>query len=170
MAVKHEGNKAPYLFDIECRWCCGKDYGVIYSRSFGSCVGLVLYSPKHKIGVVAHYSGSLGMKASRQKVANDTQEILRAVCPISPGVWKAWVFGGTSLFTKKEDHATATVETMTKPLIVAIRQELKYNKYFPINLPPNAPGYQEPEMTTEYVGHAGVDLDVATGKITWYQS
>lgn len=58
---------------------------------------------------------------------------------------------------------------MTKPLIVAIRHELKYNKYFPINLPPSAAAYQEPEMTG-YVGHAGVDLDVATGKITWYQS
>jgi hypothetical protein len=165
MAIKHEGNSAPYKFDIECRWCTGAGAGTLGSKSFGSCVGLVLYSPIHRIGVVAHYAGSLGNPKYIEKAKKDTLEILRDVCPISPGIWKAWVFGGVSLNPKSE-HSTSTVQ-QTKALINAIRQELKTNQYIPVNLLRKNPEYQEPEMQDAYVGHSEVSLDLATGKVTW---
>lgn len=165
MAIKHPGNKAPYLFDDECRWCTGSNNEILTSNSFGSCAGLVLFSPKHHIGVVAHYAGGLGHKKFRRKVSVDTQEILRNVCPISPGIWKAWVFGGVSL-TKNTEHRTAT-EGQTKALIDAIRHELLINKYIPINSLKNNPEFQKPEMTDGYVGHSAVFLDVGTGVVRW---
>lgn len=165
MAYKAPDNKAPYRFKDECTWCTGSGSGQLYSLGFGSCVGMVLYGPKQKIGVVAHYSGSLGSAKFIHLVAPDTLEILRAVCPIGPGMWKAWVFGGKSL-EKHSDIASTTIDD-TKRLIDTVRSTLKTNKYIPINMLPNNPEYNEPEMTTKYVGHDAVYLDLATGKVSW---
>ena len=95
MAVRFMGTNAPYRFlqPDECTWCFGNNGETLTSSGFGSCVGLVLHSDRHNMGVVAHYAGGLGKGgAKRRQARNDTQEILRAVCPVLPGIWKAWVF------------------------------------------------------------------------------
>lgn len=165
MAKRHLGNTAPYLFDNECRWCFGDNGETLRSTSFGSCVGMVLYSPRHNMGVVAHYSGSLGAKKFHDKVCTDTQEILRSVCPVLPGIWLGWVFGGVSLM-KNSGHATTTVEKLTIPLIDLVRDQLRINPYIPINSVKK--NRIDPEMQDrKYVGHKGVALNVATGTVTW---
>ena len=165
MAYKAPGTKAPYRFKDECTWVTGKDAGELSSTGYGSCVGLVLYGPRHRIGVVAHYSGSLGTKKFIHTVEPDTLEILRDVCPLLPGIWKAWVFGGKSL-EKHSQIATKTIDS-TKALIDEVRRVLKGNKYIPINMLPNHPEFKEPEMTTAYVGHDSVKLDLASGTVIW---
>jgi hypothetical protein len=165
MASKQNGNTAPYSFSGECTWCTGVGQGSLSSSSFGSCVGLAMFSPQHGIGVVAHYPGSLGLPKHRAVVHTDTMEILRDVCPVQPGIWKAWVFGGASL-APNSDYNTSTVP-MTKALIDAVRHELKMNPYIPVNVLKNSPQFQEPEMTGGYIGHKAVRLDLQTGKVTW---
>lgn len=168
MAVRFMGTSAPYRFlqPDECTWCFAVNAGTLTSSGFGSCVGLVLHSDRHNMGVVAHYSGGLGKgRARRQQARNDTQEILRAVCPALPGIWKAWVFGGESLM-KDTLLATTTVEQLTKPLIDLVREQLRINPYIPINSVRS--NRTDPEMRDgEYVGHKGVALNVATGAVTW---
>lgn len=165
MASRKSGNTAPYSLAGDCTWCTGVDTGALSSSSFGSCVGLALFSPQHRIGVVAHYPGSMGLPKNRTVVHTDTLEILRAVCPVQPGIWKAWVFGGVSLSPNSE-HITSTVP-MTKALIDAVRDELRMNPYIPVNVLKNHAEYQEPEMKDGYVGHGAVRLDLQTGKVTW---
>lgn len=164
MAVRFMGQDAVYI-DEECTWCFGVNTGTLGSTSFASCVGLVLHSPRHTMGVVAHYSGSLGADTCRQKVRNDTLEILRAVCPVLPGIWKAWVFGGVSLMSNAE-IVSPTVATRTIPLIDRVREQLRANPYIPINVLRRE--RTDPEMVDgNYIGHKGVLLDVATGAVTW---
>lgn len=161
VAVKHAGTVAPYLFDTECRWCTGRGAGTLSSSSFGSCVGLVLYGPRHKIGVVAHFSGSIGKNL--RKARADTLEILRDVCPVLPGVWNAWVFGGRSL----SDIGLHTgTRPMTKSLMDAIRETIRTNPYIPINV--IASQLTAPEMRPgTYVGHGAVQLDLSDGSVSW---
>jgi hypothetical protein len=167
MARKHPGNTAPYSLAGECTWCTGVGAGTLSSSSFGSCVGLALFSPQHRIGVVAHYPGGLGLPKKRTVVHTDTMEILRAVCPVRPGIWKAWVFGGISLSSKSKSDLSTTTVPMTKALIDAVRHELKMNPYIPVNVLRNNPQYQEPEMTNGYVGHSEVRLDLQAGTVAW---
>jgi hypothetical protein len=115
--------------------------------------------------MVAHYSGSLGHSKFRQKVARDTQEILRDICPVLPGIWKGWVFGGISLIHNPQ--LKTTTEGQTKALIDAVRHELKINQYFPVNALRNNPAFQAPEMNDGYVGHFSVALDLGTGDVKW---
>lgn len=169
MAVRYMGDYAPYnakanLFGPQCTWVTGSATGVLRSDSFGSCVGLVLFGPNHGIGVVAHFAGSFGALPHRAAAEADTQEILRAVCPVQPGIWDGWVFGGKSL-RESPDIATTT-RPMTRALIDLIRRQLLINPYIPVNR--LASRRTQPEMRDgEYVGHAGVSLDLATGKVTW---
>jgi hypothetical protein len=164
MSVKHMGNVAPYLHDTECRWCTGSANGVLSSTSFGSCVGLVLYGPRHQIGMVAHYSGSLGHPQHEDKVRADTQEILRGVCPVLPGIWDGWVFGGESLMENTEIRTNT--QGQTRNLIDLVREEIAHNPYIPINI--IASRRTVPEMQDgQYIGHKGVSLDLATGQVTW---
>lgn len=166
MAVRFMGTSAPYRFRDECTWCYAVNAGTLTSTGFGSCVGLVLHSDRHDMGVVAHFSGSLGKGgAKRRQARNDTQEILRAVCPVLPGIWKAWVFGGKSLRMDSQLEATS-VEQLTKPLIDLVREQLRINPYIPINSV--RANRTDPEMQDGvYVGHRGVALNVATGAVTW---
>jgi len=166
MAIRYLGNLAVYEHN-KCTWCTGTTAGILRSTSFASCVGLVLYGPTQKIGVVAHYSGSLGHDNRKRRVHDDTQEILRAVCPISPGIWDAWVFGGISL--QKNFTGSLMTVVQTKSLIDTIRKELKENKYIPINLLRSR--RTSPEMNDEtYVPHGEVSLNLADGKVTWGDS
>ncbi len=174
MATKYEGLEAPWVPDI-CTWCTGKDVGTLFSDSFNSCAGMVLYGPTHRIGVVAHFSGSMGTMLPQ--VRNDVLEILRDVCPIAPGFWNGWVFGGKSLLEKvKHDN----VEKMTKPLMDTIRATMKTNPYIPINLQlelrllyprkfgmrPNPFSAKELQPNS-YEGHKGVRLNLANGAISY---
>jgi hypothetical protein len=170
MALKYMGDMAPWL-DPECTWCTGTAPAVLTSTAFASCVGLVLYDRARRTGVVAHYAGGLGTDRFGAKVINDTQEILRSVCPVSPGIWDGWIFGGESLI-KGGNTAMNTMDltfhtkNTTEGLINLIRYEIKHNKYIPINLLPSR--LTDPEMQDNtYIGHRGVRLDLATGKVTW---
>ena len=145
---------------------------------------MVLYGPTQKIGVVSHFSGSMGKELDR--AGADVLEILREVCPISPGLWKGWVFGGISL--KEKLDIRDTVATMTIPLIDRIRETLRRNPYIPVNLPllarqlaspkqqfmmkPNKI-YTAKEMNLlkpqDYEGHRGVKLNLATGAVAWIE-
>ena len=170
MAVKFENNKAPYRFLDECTWCTANSAGTLSSTGFGSCVGMALFSPVHRIGVVAHFAGALG---NRKKYGNhaetDTLEILRDVCPVQPGIWKAWVFGGASI-SKDTDLIASTVED-TEGLIDTVRQTLKTNPYIPFNLLHNNKEWQEMEMSLAqgkpYSSHKSVKLILETGKVQW---
>jgi hypothetical protein len=169
LAFKSSTNTAPYRINDECTWCAGKMAGTLSSKGYGSCVGMVLFSPVHRLGVVAHFSGSLGNEKFGDQASKDTLEILREVCPVQPGIWKAWVFGGESL-KKKTDHITSTLD-QTKKLMDTVRTELKKNPYIPCNLLRNSEQFKDPEMCLTpgepYIGHNAVTLDLETGKVKW---
>lgn len=164
MAVRFMGTFAPYRFREECTWCTATAYGNISSTSFGSCVGMVLWSPDHRIGVVAHFSGSMGAAIYHAQVQADALEILRSVCPISPGMWLGWVFGGMSLAGDPDLRTSAGGQT--SGLIDLVRATMRTNPYIPINLMPSRRTAPEMQDGT-YIPHRGVSLDVATGQITW---
>ena len=184
MARKVPGTVAPYEGKPECTWCTGKDVGILESDCFNSCVGMVLYDMKHKIGVVAHFSGSMGDNLLQAQ--NDVIEILKDVTPISPGLWKGWVFGGISLVDKYDMRDT--VKRYTIPLMDTVRNTLRTNRYVPVNLPllarqlatprqlfsmkPNTK-YKAPEMNLlkpeNYESHYGVKLNLASGTVQWIE-
>src|SRR5262245_60356645 len=118
MARQCSGSVAEYnpgAVTPECTWVTARTVGKIKSESYASCVGMVLYSLDHHIGVVAHFSGSL----STPQIRLDVAEILRAVCPLGPGVWKGWVFGGASLKSGQAEDST-TIQR-TKEIVDIIR-------------------------------------------------
>ena len=177
MAVRHDGNVAPYIpsHGPECTWCTGRDQGTLQSDSYNSCVGMVLYGPNHKIGVVSHFSGSMGLNLGQ--AGSDVLEILRDVCPIAPGLWLAWVFGGISLREKPQPDSVAG---LTKPLMNTIRATLKTNPYIPINMQlairlanpkvfrfKDNPWKAQELQPDSYVGHKGVRLNLTTGQVTY---
>jgi len=179
MAVRLGGGYAAYRFRPECTWVTGNNAGELRSDGYGSCVGLVLYSgAPRKIGVVAHFSGSM----QAPQVRADALEIMAAVCPIAPGrKWRGWVFGGVSL------NGSSSYQTMsgngsslrhTQALIDEVRSVLNFNRMFDVNF--NISNLEQftfisqgvfSEMSLRqgdnYVGHQGVKLDLATGKVTW---
>ncbi|MEJ8851539.1 hypothetical protein [Variovorax rhizosphaerae] len=164
MLERHVGLDAPY-FEGTCTWVMADGAGVLTSSSFGSCVGLVLYGPRHQRGVVAHFAGELGLQ--RANVRRYTTEILRQACPVLPGPWTAWVFGGASLCVGT-DAITMTAKSMTMPLINAVRQALRVNPYIPVNVLRRAAALRGPETQEgTYTSHTAVALDVATGIVTW---
>jgi len=179
MANKHFGNVAPYnpTDGAVCTWCTGQNAGILQSDSYNSCVGMVLYSPDHLIGVVSHFSGSMGTPQNRPRAATDVLEILRGVCPISPGFWNAWVFGGISL----RDHVLSdAAKDQTKPLMDTIRATLSTNPYmgintllmlrmkFPANYLTKPNPFTQAEMRPNtYIGHKGVRLNLASGVVTF---
>lgn len=165
MAVRYMGTSAPYRFQPECTWCMATGQGTIGSTSFGSCVGMVLWSPDHHIGVVAHFSGSMGSPNYHARVQADVLEILCCVCPVSPGMWVGWVFGGVSLAgTFSELASTAFGQTRT--LIDLVRATIRTNPYIPINLMRSRRIAPEMQDGT-YIPHKGVRLDVANGQVAW---
>ncbi|WDE00170.1 hypothetical protein [Thalassomonas actiniarum] len=171
MARQLHGTVAEYSHETECTWVTATNLGTLSSGSFGSCAGLVLWEPKHSTGMVAHFSGSM----RPAQVREDTLEIMRTICPIGPGYFKAWVFGGVSLQPKSE-HGAMTM-AHTKKMIDAIKGALNDNPWFDVN--DNYPKTDKFEMmmTQEmqlhkkvYVGHSGVALDVQTGQVSWEDS
>ena len=158
MAKKCEGGNAKYEFGEETYWCTGAGEGTLESSSFGSCVGLVLFDPQRNIGMVAHYSGSLGKEKYQQKVRDDTHEILETVCPNRTGNWNGWLFGGTSLESKSAssgslaglDLGTSTVE-QTKNLMKTVREQLQTEK-MPVTW-----------KSEGYPSYKAVKLDLSTG-------
>jgi len=153
MARFCEGTMAPYdmwALKPECTWVMGKEAGTLGSTSFGSCVGLVLWCPATKEGVVAHYSGSLGNPKFEAQAQADTQDIL-----LKAGTggkdWNAWVFGGISL--SKDTDLIASSIGQTKHLIDLVRGEL-----------PTHGGFAH--QIADYPGYGQVSLDLATGAVT----
>lgn len=131
-----------------CRWVKGKGAGTLESHSFGSCVGLVLWSPKHLIGVVAHYSGSMG----HAHATTDTLEILKQVCPVSPGIWHARIFRGSEANPNVAWGVTSSTSRLTMEGVI---DGVKQNPYFPC------------QRRIEGQGHEGVRLTLATGLVSW---
>ncbi|MEJ8857538.1 hypothetical protein WKW79_23405 [Variovorax robiniae] len=164
MLERRTGLDAPYV-EGTCTWVMADGVGVLTSSSFGSCVGLALYGPRHHRGVVAHFAGELGRDT--EKSGRYAMEILREACPVLRGPWTGWVFGGSSL-NRGSDIITTTGDKLTKPLIDAVRKALHGNRYIPINVLRNAAEQRAPETQAgKYPYHSAVALDVATGKITY---
>ncbi|WP_444921706.1 hypothetical protein ACJJID_04770 [Microbulbifer sp. CnH-101-G] len=179
MAVRLGGGYAAYRFRPECTWVTGTNAGTLRSDGYGSCVGLVLYSgAPRKIGVVAHFSGSMQV----QQVRDDAFEIMAAVCPIAPGrKWRGWVFGGVSL-NGNSSHQTMSGNGSslihTRALIDTVRGVLEFNRMFDVNF--NISNLEKFNFNSQgvfsemnlrrggnYVGHQGVKLDLASGRVTW---
>ncbi|WP_299587394.1 hypothetical protein [uncultured Microbulbifer sp.] len=179
MAVQLGGGYAAYRFRPECTWVTDNNAGELRSDGYGSCVGLVLYSgAPRRIGVVAHFSGSM----QAPQVRADALEIMAAVCPLAPGrKWRGWVFGGVSL------NGNSSFQTMsgngsslrhTQALIDEVRSVLNFNRMFDVNF--NISNLEKFTFTSQgvfnemslrqgdnYIGHQGVKLDLASGKVTW---
>ncbi|MBW6400562.1 hypothetical protein KPL78_22070 [Roseomonas sp. HJA6] len=153
MARFCEGSMAPYnvlSLTHECTWVMGSTAGTLGSTSFGSCVGLVLWCPATKEGVVAHYAGSLGHPTHQAQARDDTQEILLKAGTAGKA-WNAWVFGGMSLSSGTLLSASSVGQT--KQLIDLVRAELSGPNGFTHQL-------------DGYPGYGKVSLDLATGEVT----
>ena len=162
MATKSNDNTASYdSSNPETTWCTGSIGGTLGSTSYGSCVGLVLYNPITKAGAVAHFPGSLGAPQYRNTVGVDADQILDDVLPVPvQGQWHLWIFGGESL-TKSSEHFSSAIP-QTQWLLDFVRRKARTRLIG--NLRPGS----EPEMQPiGYVGHKGVNLNLADGKITW---
>jgi hypothetical protein len=164
MLERMNGLDATYV-DGRCTWVMAEGNGVLTSNSFGSCVGLALWGPRHQRGVVAHFAGGLGINL--RNVKRYTVEILREACPVQPGIWHGWVFGGVSIHPGS-CHITSTGETLTKPLMRAVREALQGNPYIPVNVARRAAERRAVEADdSQFIAHSAVALDVSTGTITW---
>ncbi|BDG74754.1 hypothetical protein [Roseomonas fluvialis] len=163
MAKKFNKGSAPYLFDADTSWCTGDTSGELQSKGFGSCVGLVLWCSSTKVGMVAHFSGSLGEPTYHQKARDDAKEILLAMVATPKAEWDAWVFGGTSLATASTSKSTldaldlkTSTKGQTETLIDLVRDELGKDANFDIA-----------EHVAGYEGHSAVKLDLASGAVTF---
>jgi hypothetical protein len=163
MAKKFDKGSAPYLFDADTSWCAGQSSGELHSKGFGSCVGLVLWCSTTKVGMVAHFSGSLGKPIHHGKARDDAKEILLAMVATPKAEWDAWVFGGTSLATASTSKSTldaldlnTSTKGQTETLIDLVRDELAKDANFDIA-----------ERIAGYEGHSAVKLDLASGTVTF---
>jgi hypothetical protein len=162
MATKSLDNTAPYdRHNPETTWCTGHTGGSLGSTSYGSFVGLVLYKPATKEGAVAHFPGGLGKPQFANTVTADADDILDDVLGVVvQGNWLLWVFGGESLSVNSQHESSAIPQT--KSLIDLVRGRARGR------LGGNRMAGMEPEMgANSYVGHKGVNLSLADGKITW---
>ena len=164
MLDKRDGLDATYV-DGRCTWVMADGNGILTSSSFGSCVGLALWGPRHQRGVVAHFAGGLGLNLPQ--VRRYTLEILRQACPVLPGIWHGWVFGGVSIHPGSSLDTT-TGDTLTKPLMTAVRDALRTNPYIPVNVARRVAERRGPEADDAlFVSHSAVALDVSNGAISW---
>jgi len=184
MAQKDGGATAPYRplslnLNPPTTWCNGVAPGgvvpvpagafptaTLSSTGFGSCVGLVMYSPSNHQGAVAHFPGSLGATQYALTVQNDVAQILQDVCPAPVQLdWKVWIFGGESLIASGQDSGAIS---QTKALIDLVRNAVR------AHLVPQGggqahllPGAEEETQSDSYVGHTGVTLTLANGTVEW---
>jgi len=164
MLDRLNGLDATYI-DGRCTWVMADGNGTLTSNSFGSCVGLALWGPRHQRGVVAHFAGGLAMNLP--SVRRYTLEILRQACPVQPGIWHGWVFGGVSIHPGS-CHITSTGDKLTKPLMSTVREALRTNPYIPVNVARRAAERRGLETDDSlFVAHSAVALDVSNGAISW---
>jgi hypothetical protein len=90
---------------------------------------------------------------------------LRSVCPVQPDIWDGWVFGGKSL-NPLADGSTPGVRQQTCGLIDLVRETMRTNPYIPVNRLPSRLIVSE-MRNDQYLPHYGVNLNVATGVVTW---
>jgi hypothetical protein len=163
------GTDAPYDPmdpNPDTTWCnsVGVAHAVdLSSTGFGSCVGLVLYDPVNHQGAVAHFPGSLGNQQQHATAHGDVALILADVCPAPVAAnWKVWIFGGESLLPSGISAAIP----QTRRLIGLVRADVR--AHLGGNLVPESA--LEPETQAfSFVGHCGVTLTLANGKITWQE-
>ena len=136
----------------ECNWKMRKfdEVGCLESSSFSSCVGLVIYDQETKTGVVAHYSGSLGINGLGT-AEEETKKIINACKKAGLKNCKARIFGGASLNDLLDTRGTVKTTLLLRKKIRDVVSSTDCIS----------------EVIVEPKGHKEVTLDLRTGKVSF---